>query len=831
VAEAATQPALRPAGSPRELDAEALHYRLPGPPLAFRSTAEVRDEPDSSNQERALAALEMGLQVRHAGYNIYVCGLAGTHREGDLAEILRRFTADLPAPGDRVLVQNFHNSDRPHALYLPTGWGARLRNDMRELVQDLRDILPRVFREEGFEDEKERLAESFGERGGEIQRQIAEHAAKAGFALRPGANPGDIVFAPLKANGEPMTPEEFEALDEAGHKDMQRRQRELGRQLKALLRQQQALMRELAREVKKTERRVAAEAIKPAIEELARRYPQDDVKVYLGEVEEHVLDNLSVFQEQPPQPPLPFPFMFGPSPQDAFLPYEVNVLVDNASASGPPVIVEPWPTYKNLFGAVERVVDPHGKLVTNFTRVTAGSLLRAHGGCVIINVREALSEPLVWRALKECLRRGELEIEAYDPFALFATSAMKPEPMKIETRVVLTGPEYLFQLLYFVDEDFGEIFKVRADFGSESVGDGARDQAIARVAQIARRENMPPFTAAAVVRLLEESARGLGDRRKLPTQWSELADIMREAVYWAAKNDHQEIDAADIEGVIERRAFRLSRSESKLRELIRDGSLLVDVDGSRLGQVNGLAVLNQAGYEFGRPLRITATVSLGTQGIVAVDREAKLSGKTYDKAVLIITGYLRHVYAQEYPLSLSASLSFEQSYSGIEGDSASAAEIFALISALAAMPLRQDVAVTGSVNQFGEVQPVGGINEKVEGFFRTCREIGLSGRQGVILPVSNIDNLILARDVLDAIQQGRFHIYPIKTVDEGLEILTNVAAGDVHTPGTVHYEAGQRARRMSETMSRLAASQQAGEGAAAREEPAESAPGPDAGGE
>jgi len=797
--------ARRAAAPPIELDTEALRYRLPGTPLAFSSTAEIRDEPDASTQERALAALEMGLRVRHPGYNIYVCGLSGTHRERDLAETLSRFTAHLPAPGDRVLVQNFHNPDRPHALALPSGWGVRLRNDMRELVQDLRDILPRVFRAEGFEEEKERLGESFGERGTEIQRQISEQAGKSGFALHPGANPGDVIFAPLKPDGEAMTPEEFAALDEKGREDLARRQRELGRQLKALFRQQQALMRELAREVKKAERRVAAEAIKPVIDELTHRYPQDDVAAYLGEVQEHVLDNLQVFQEQPQQPPTPFPFLFGPSPQEAFLNYEVNVLVDNSAAGGPPVIVEPWPTYKNLFGAVERIVDPHGRLVTNFTRVTAGSLLRAHGGCLIVNIREALSEPLVWRALKECLRRGELEIEAYDPFALFATSTMKPEAMSIETRVVLTGPEYLFQMLYFLDEDFREIFKLRADFGIEAEGDGARDQAVARIAQITRREDMPPFTADAVTRLLEESARSLGDRRKLPSQWNELADIMREAVYWAEKNDHQNIEASDIERVIERRTFRLSRSESKVRELIRDGSLLVDVDGARLGQVNGLAVLNQAGYEFGRPLRITATVSLGTQGIVAVDREAKLSGKTYDKAVFIITGYLRHMYAQEYPLSLSASISFEQSYSGIDGDSASAAEIFALISALSATPVRQDIAVTGSVNQFGEVQPVGGVNEKIEGFFRTCREIGLTGKQGVILPALNVDNLVLSRDVLDAVAAGQFHVFPIKTIDQGLEILTGNAAGDVHTPGTVHYAAAQRARRMSEAMSRIAA--------------------------
>jgi predicted ATP-dependent protease len=807
----ASPQALQPCDPPFELSYDALRYEVPGPTLDFRTTRDVEAEVDDSVQERALAALEMGLHVRHAGYNVYVCGLSGTHRERDLASLLRRFTADLPSPGDRVLVQNFGNPDKPRAFRLPAGLGVSLRNDMIELVEEIRAVLPRIFRDERFEDEKEKLAERFGERGTEIQLKISEQASEAGFALRPGSEPGEIVFVPLK-DGNPMSAEDLEALGEKGHEELYRRQRELGRQIKAFTRQQQALLRDLSREVKKTERRVAADAIRPLIDELRNRYSQEEVQAYLQDVLEHILENLTAFQEQPLQQPSPFALPFGPTPQDALLNYAVNVLVDNGSTEGPPIIFESWPTYKNLFGAVERMVDPHGKLISNFTRVTAGSLLRADGGCVILNVREVLSEPLVWRALKECLKSGELEIEAYDPFALFSTTALKPEPMQIETRVVLTGPEYLFQLLYFVDDDFKEIFKVRADFGSESEGNEARDNAIARIAQIARTEEMAPFTARAVTRLLEEAARTLGDRRKLPCQWNDLADTMREAAYWASKNSHDEIDAEDIEQTIEKRNFRLSRSESKVRELIRDRTFLVDVDGEHIGQVNALAVLNQAGYQFGRPLRITATASLGDRGVIAVDREAKLSGKTYDKAVLIITGYLRHKYAQEIPLSLSASLSFEQSYGEIEGDSASVAEILALVSALSEIPLRQDIAVTGSINQFGEVQPVGGVNEKVEGFFRTCVEVGLTGRQGVLIPELNVDNLVPARDVCDAVEAGKFHIYPVSTIDEAMEILTGVRAGEVATPGTVHGQTMAKLRTLSEAIQRLAAAAQASAG-------------------
>jgi ATP-dependent Lon protease len=422
---------------------------------------------------------------------------------------------------------------------------------------------------------------------------------------------------------------------------------------------------------------------------------------------------------------------------------------------------------------------------------------------LIVNVYDALSEPLTWRALKDCLKRGELEIEAYDPLGLFGTTTLKPEPMQIQTRVVLTGPNYLFQLLYFLDEDFREIFKVRADFDFETQGGEAQRNFVAQVARIARMEKMPPFRPDAVARLLEEAARSVGDRRKLPAQWNDLADVMREAAYWAAKTDASEVGAAAVQRAIEQRTFRLERIETKIREMIRDRTLLVDIDGNRVGQVNGLAVLNLAGYEFGRPSRITATVSLGAQGVVAVDREAKLSGKTYDKAVLIISGYLRHKYAQEFPLSLSASVSFEQSYSDIDGDSASAAELFAIISSLSEVPLRQDIAVTGSVNQFGEIQPIGGVNEKVEGFFRVCREIGLTGRQGVMIPVQNVDNLVLGREVMDGIQKGEFHVYAVHTLDEGLEVLTGIRAGDVRVENTIHHRASGRLERFSNAMQRL----------------------------
>lgn len=791
---------LSPADSHRELSSSDLTLAAGVSELSFATTDEIAVDGDWFGQERAMAAIELGLAVRHPGYNIYVCGLTGTHRERRIAELLEELTSTSPTPPDRVLVRNFRNADRPRALLLPAGWGRRLRDDMQELVRELRRLLPETFRKETFEEEKERLSERFGEQGEAINRQLADRAEKAGFALQVGPG-GQIGFIPIRED-RPMTDEELAALSEEQRTELRNKHRELQREVKAVLRQHQKLMRTLGREVKQIERRVAEEAVRPVVDEIAEKYPNDDVRRYLDDVREHVLEHLGDFQEPQQQQMMP-PFLAPPSEEELFVDYSVNVLVDNSESDGAPVIVEPAPTYRNLFGAVERMVDRHGRLVTNFTRVTAGSLLRAHGGCIVIPVINALLEPFVWRWLKQCLKQQQLEIEGYDPFSMFTTSALKPEAMDLEARVILVGPTSVFQMLYFADEDFAEIFKVRAEFGFEAEGDEARRNCIAELARIVRQDRLLPFTSEAVAAVLRHGARLVGDRRKLPSQWSDLGDIVRESSFWATKDGRESVHAEDVEHALKQRSFRLNRVETKIREMIRDKTLLVDIDGTRVAQVNGLAVLDIGGYQFGRPSRITASVSLGQAGIVAVDREAQMSGKTFDKAVLIITGYLRHVYAQRFPLSLSASLAFEQSYSGIDGDSASAAELLALISSLSDVPLRQDLAITGSVNQFGEIQPIGGINEKVEGFFYVCREVGLTGNQGVVLPVQNVDNLILDSEVMQAIDSGSFHLFPVATVDDALEIFTGVRAGSIREPGTIHHRTNRRLRRMAERLRRF----------------------------
>lgn len=777
-----------------ELTYEDLRFSPPGPALAFGSTDDISADGDWFGQERALAALELGLRVAERSYNLYVCGLAGTNREERLAQLLRRFTVGEQIPADRILVQNYGDRDRPHALSLPAGWAVGLRREMAELIQELHHLLPTTFREETFEDEKERLAEQFGAQSELIKKHFNEHLEQAHFALHPDPT-GDFALIPLK-DGRPLEPQELESLSAGERDQIRRQQRELARELKAVMRQQRALLGRLSREVKLAERRVAGEAITPLFDEIAKRYPNERLQQHLQNTREHILDHLVEFQERPAMPPnFPFPGAMEP---EATVDYEINVLVDNSGSTGAPLIVESAPSYKNLFGAVERVVDRFGKLVTNFTRVTAGSLLRADGGCIVLNIVDVLSEPLVWRALKRCLKTGQIEIEAYDPFALFAISALKSEPIPLNTRVVLTGPAEVFELLYVFDDEFDDLFKVRVDFGFEADGATARNDFIAQLAHLARSEKLPPFTAAATARILEFAARTVGDRRKLPSQMNEVYDLMREAAFWVRRVQADRVDERDVETAIEQRRFRLGRPEEKLRELIRDGTLLLDLDGRRVGQINGLAVIEVAGHGFGRPSRITAAVSMGTQGVIALDREVKLSGKTYDKGVLTIVGYLRQVYAQDFPLTLSASLSFEQSYSALEGDSASAAELLVLLSSLSGVPLRQDIAVTGSVNQFGQIQPIGGINEKVEGFFFACREVGITGEQGVMLPAQNVTQLILHHDVIEAVRAGQFHLYPVRTIDEAIAVLCDLPAGSVADDASIHGKVAHRLRSLAE---------------------------------
>lgn len=771
---ATLEPANESSTRPRELSAKDLRFetKIAG---KFASTRELSGAREFVGQERALAALELGLGVGSSGYNIFVSGLTGA----DKLETLRRWIAERVSssatPGDWVYVHNFKQPDAPAAIYLKSGEGKRLKEMMQELVKTLRDELPKAFRQEAFDNEKVSLTEKYNNRAQELNTQFAALARDRGFQVQV-SNQGHVYLVPIVAGKPLQRPQDLAALPTDERLDIERRQQELAVEMERMARKQQELMREMEADIRSIEGRFCDRLLTPMLARIEQEFGNDEISLYLAEIRNHVLSNLDDFKEAPPIP-FAMPFMSAPRERDPYLEYEINIIVDNAQTKGAPILVESAPTYLNLFGTIERVVDRFGRVVTNFTRIKSGSFVRAHGGYLIFSLEDAITEPAVWKVLKRTLRSGRIEMETYEPFALFSASGLKPESIKVNTKVIVVGSAFLYHLLYAWDDDFHEIFKIRADFNPVMPRDDEHQLAYAQwVGNLCHDEDLPHFDPSGVERLLEFGARQAGDRDKVLASYAAIADLVREAAFWARKEDRQLVSARHVEKALEGRVFRSNRIEEEVRELIANGTILVDIAGKKVGQVNGLSVMDIGGYAFGRPSRVTASVGMGQAGIINIERESHLSGSIHDKGVLILAGYLRNRFGQHHPLALSASLCFEQSYSGIEGDSASSTELYALLSRLTNVSLRQDLAVTGSVNQWGEVQAIGGVNEKIEGFYDICKVIGLTGTQGVLIPEANVRHLVLRQDVIDAVAQGRFHIYPVRTIDEGLELLTGIPA-------------------------------------------------------
>jgi ATP-dependent Lon protease len=779
----------------RELKADELRFSSK---LAanFTSTRDLSRATEFVGQERALAALELGLGVGGSGYNIFVSGLTGA----DKLETVRRWVAQRAAssatPGDWVYVHNFKQPDAPRAIYLKPGEGQRLRQMMQDLVRTLREELPKAFRQEAFDKEKSSLTEKYNNRAQELNAQFAAVARERGFQLQTSSR-GHIYFIPI-VDGKPLQrPQDFAALPEEQRREIEKRQQELSLEMERLARKQQEIMREMEADIHSIEQRFCESLLVPILQRIEYELGNEEVNLYLAEVKSHVVNNLDDFKEAPAAS-FAMPFLPMPRERDPYLEYEVNIVVDNAQTNGAPLMVESAPTYLNLFGTIERVVDRFGRVVTNFTRIKSGSFLRAHGGYLIFSLEDAITEPAVWKVLKRTLRSGRIEMETYEPFALFSASGLKPEPVKVNTKVIVVGSAFLYHLLYAWDDEFHEMFKIRADFNPVMRRDEEHQLAYAQwVGTLCNEEGLPHFDPSGVERLIEFGVRQAGDCDKVLASYAAIADLVREAAFWARKEDRQLASARDVDKALESRVFRSNRIEEDIRELIANGTILVDIAGHKVGQANGLSVLEIGGYAFGRPSRVTASVGMGQAGIINIERESKLSGSIHDKGMLILAGYLRNRFGRNQPLALSASLCFEQSYSGVEGDSASSTELYALLSRLTDIPLRQDIAVTGSVNQWGEVQAIGGVNEKIEGFYDVCRVVGLTGTQGVLIPAANVRHLVLRRDVIDAVAQGRFHIYPVRTIDEGLAILTGIPAAGAPGVESISQAAARRLKELA----------------------------------
>lgn len=754
-------------------------------------------------QDRAVKALQFGLGIRSHGFNIYVSGQPGT---GKLTAV-KRYLSDIArrekTPDDWCYVHNFDNPYEPKRLRLPPGRGAVFKNDMARLIVEARQALIKAFESEEFAAKKEDIIKDVEQKKQNIFRKVERLAQESGFLIKHA--PGHITTIPLK-DGEAMTDEEFQSLPDEKKTEIISKQEKLFSEIKAAMRQDHELEREANAKVKELEELIALFAIKILIDELKEKYSKtDEVVKYLEQVQNDILDNLIEFLKPPKAEGVPPFVMHGWAPP-FFTRYEVNVLVDNAGMHGAPVVIELNPTYNNLVGRVEKE-SQMGMLYTDFTLIRKGSLHQANGGYIIIAVEDLLRNFQSWESLKRAIRNKEIVIEDLgERLGLTTSKTLKPQPVPFDAKVILIGEPLLYYLLYEYDNEFRELFKVKAEFDtSMDFTEENFNNYLSFICKVCQEENHTLLDNTALAKLVEYGCRLAKDQQKLSTCFGELTDIIREGDYYARQQQSRYITSEHIQKAIEEKFYRSNLIQEKITEMIQRGIIVIEHQGAAIGQVNGLAVSDVGDVTFARPNRITVTTGIGADGVIDIEREAKLGGKIHTKGVMILSGFLSEKFARHRPLSLSARLVFEQSYSEVEGDSASSTELYALLSSLSGVPIKQGIAVTGSVNQKGEVQAIGAVNEKIEGFYEVCRQKGFTGEQGVMIPQSNLSNLMLKEEVVEAVKKKKFHIWAVSTVDEGIEVLTGVKAGKRLQDGSyekdsVYYKADQRLKEIAEAM-------------------------------
>jgi len=799
------------------LPPEKLRWRCDPAQIPFETTADIEPLDGAFGQERAVRALRMGVELTASGYNIFVCGLSGMSRGGMLVRMIEEMHPQCELAPDRCYVNNFKNADRPRLLTLPRGQANAFKKEVDSGIDFLRRRIPQVFEGEPFQRQKTRIVERFTQREKELMDDFTRRIAREQFALgrmQVGAVALPEIFPVLEGQMVPI--EEIPKMvqdgkiENAAAEELERKYDQFRQEFTVVYRKTLSLSRELASEMSYLEQEAASVLVDGVIEELKEKYQSTQISEYLEEVRHHILDNLEPFKEREGEDDQPSSDGGGSKQErgdrDPFRVYGVNVILAHSEQEKCPVVFETIPTYANVFGTIHRSYDSRGGWNSDFMDLRGGSMLRADGGFLVMYALDALTETGVWRTLKRTLNHGKLEIQPVDVFFPFASAVLKPEPIDVHTKIILIGDRDLYELLYDFEDDFKKIFKVRVEFDEEMKwSDEVVRQYGGRLRKLVDEERLLHFDRTAVAAILEYGVRQAGRRGKITTRFFDLADLARESSYAARHNGHGVVSAEDVTQALEAKIERHNLLETKIREMIEQKVIFIDTDGARVGQVNGLSVLEIGGYAFGKPVRITASVALGKVGIINIERESNLSGRFHDKGIQIISGYLRQTFSQDKPLSLAASLCFEQSYSGVDGDSASSTEVYALLSALSGCAIRQDLAVTGSVNQQGDVQPIGGVNQKIEGFYDVCRIKGLTGKQGVLIPSQNVEDLMLRDDVIEAVANGRFHIYPVSTIQQGIEILTSVCGGTRKSSGrfepeTVFGKADERLHQMASTM-------------------------------
>ncbi len=761
----------------RHLAADELFARCDPARLGFESTDELQDLATVVGHARALDAIRFGVGIRRNGFNVYALGPSSSGRHSIVRQIVAEQAATEPVPSDYCYINNFEDPHKPRALELPAGRGVELRTDMAQLVAEFGSAVPEALESDEYQARLQEAEDGFKQKQEQAFLALQQQATELDVRLM--RTPAGFAFAPMQA-GEVLKPEEFEKLPLEQRQAIERNVGVLQEQLDRVIQQLPRWRRDMQEEVRKLNRDVVMSVVRQIMADERAKYADlSAVIAFFDEVERDVIEHADQFRRtEGPAMMMGMPV----SDQDMRAPllhrYQVNVLVDHSKQVGAPVVHVDNPTYANLVGRVEHQAQL-GALVTDFTMIKPGAMHEANGGYLILDARKVLLQPYAWEGLKRVLRAREIDIESLGQvFNFISTVSLEPECIAIDVKVMLVGERDLYYLLSQFDEDFEDLFKVAADFDElmdRSAGNDA--QYAGFLATLARRESLKPLHANAVARLIEHGSRMIEDAEKLTTRFGKIADCVREADYWADAAGHTRIDASDVQRALDARERRHSRIRERLLENTLRGTLMIATGGAAVGQLNGLTVMTLGDHAFGHPTRITARTRLGKGEVIDIQREVDLGGPIHSKGVLILSGLLAGRFCPNEPLTLQASLVFEQTYGFVDGDSASAAEFFALLSSLADVPLTQAIAVTGSVNQHGEIQPIGGVNEKIEGFFDVCAKRGLDGNQGVLIPQSNVKHLMLRRDVVDAVEAGRFHVYAMATVDQGIELLTGLPAG------------------------------------------------------
>ncbi len=794
----------------------------------FDCTKDLSPLREFIGQDRAIRGIEFGLSMKSKGYNIYVAGLAGTGKTSIVNTYVNKMVEKRQAegaynPDDWCYIYNFTDADKPQIIHLPQGRGKAFKERVTKLQERLKEELVKAFSSEEYKTQMKNTIQAGQNEQQKLFEEIGTQARKEGFLLQ--MTPAGPAIIPL-VEGKPMAEEAYLALDEQSRHNIEEKRADLLSRLQDVSEKARDAERRTSEKVHNADKAVAEFTVSRLFEDMNKEYTDCPLVIkYLADLKTYTLNNLNIFKqpaEAQTQQQQQMQAMLGMMPQgdmrgEAFLPFQINVFVDNSETKGPPVITESNPNYLNLFGKIERRFFLGGYL-SDHTMIKPGALQRANGGYLLLSATDVLVNPAVWPTLKRAIKDREVRVEEpYEQFGLFMPLGLRPQPMPIDVKIILIGDPSLYQALAAYDEDFFEIFRAKADFDYQV--DRTPDNILGYATFLSgccEECEVKHFDRSGVAKAVDYASRMVSDQEKLSTRFSQMKELVEEAGYWAQKDNSSFITARHVEKAIDERRYRHNLPDERLREMITRGTLMIDTSGTEIGQVNGLSVYSMGDISFGKPSRITCRTYLGRSGVINIERESKLSGPIHDKGVMIFSGYLGWKYAQEYPLSLSASLCFEQSYEGVEGDSASSTELYALLSSISGLPIKQSIAVTGSVNQKGEVQPIGGINQKIEGFFEVCRAIGLNGEQGVMMPVKNLKHLMLRDEVVEAVDKGQFHIWAVSTIDEGISVLTGTDAGErkpdgSYPEGSVNYLVDKNLRGMANKLKFFSISQRDGD--------------------